>query len=130
MCKLILSLLLLGAAAYGQVTARYLVSEQNKREKIVEQGPSLVPLAATDIASTTTWVYMVTLTNESAGAVTCSIVDKQTTPRALVGPSLSIAANTTYVISFPEGRKMPSGITWSCSSGTVVTGYVTGRQLL
>lgn len=87
-------------------------------------GPSLIPASATDAIAQTVYIRELTLTNESGSSVDCTIQDKQGTPRKLfVG---SVAANTLYVMKFDD-RKMPGGITWSCSSGTAITGYLSLR---
>lgn len=89
--------------------------------------PVLVP--ATD---TTVWTGDIvleggTLSNITSSAVTCSILDKQGTPRAFM-KDVSIAANSVTVLPSRMGRYMPGGLSWSCSSATAVVGYLQARN--
>ena len=62
---------------------------------------------------------------KTASAVTCSILGPATTPRELF--SGVVNAGSAYVMAF-KGRKMPGGITWSCTDGAAVIGYMQGRR--
>lgn len=79
----------------------------------------VVPSVATDLTSTDTYVYQLMITNITGSAATITILDKAATPRYLL-PKTSIAANTTYVIAFPEGQKMKGGITWSTGTASAL----------
>lgn len=96
--------------------------------KIVETEPGLVPATSTTVTTATTWITMLTLSNTSDSAVSCTVADRQSTPRAVVGPDLIVSAKSIYIMSFPEGRKALSGVTWACSSGAAIVGYLVGRQ--
>lgn len=74
-----------------------------------------VPDTTTDLSTKDTWIFQLTIVNTTAGTVTFVMADKATSPKTLM--SVTIAANTTYIIAFPEGQKMKGGITWF--SGTV-----------
>ena len=94
-----------------------------------EIDPMLIPAVAASVPgiSSTVYVNEITLTNRSGSDVTCAILDQQGSPLELF--SGTVLKNSVYVMDF-KGRKMPNGITWSCSSGTAVVGYVqysTGR---
>jgi hypothetical protein len=83
------------------------------------------PATATALFSFTVYVEEITLTNKTDSNVTCSILDRQSTPRELFTGVVN--AGSVYVMPF-KGRKMPGGITWSCTNGTAVIGYVYGRR--
>jgi hypothetical protein len=86
----------------------------------------LIPTSATDILTKTVNVFGIALTNEGASGTTCIVVDKQGTPRSLLGSAaapLSIASGTSYVVSYGFRRRALGGITWSCAANTV-TGYI------
>lgn len=63
----------------------------------------------TDLTTSDTWVFQITIANKTAGAVTATVQDKQGSPVCALC-TVSIAANTTYVIAFPEGLKFKSGL--------------------
>lgn len=101
-----------------------------------EIDPMLVPSSDTPapgVAGTAT-VYLneLTLTNITGSDVTCTILDRQITPRALYSDTLfgkGSGKASHYVMDY-KGRKMPSGITWSCNAANAVVGYMqysTGR---
>jgi hypothetical protein len=92
----------------------------------VDTDPVLIPATLTAVFTFTVYVAEITLTNETDAAVTVTIQDRQSTPRALF-KDLSIAAKTTYVVPM-NGRKFPGGIAWAASSATAVTGYIQGKR--
>ena len=75
----------------------------------------VIPNSDTDVSTTDTEIYQITVVNTTAGACTFTVKDKQATARFLIDEA-SIAANTTYVIAWPEGAYMEDGFSWS--SGT------------
>lgn len=79
-----------------------------------------VPNTATDVVTTDAYVFHVSLSNTSASVVTCTIQDRQGTPRPYF-PTVSIAANQVYDDN-PNGRYFQGGITWSCSAASAVIG--------
>lgn len=114
--------LVLASLAMGQ--QRSGIADDRNRWDI---GPSLVPAAPAAAISVSVLVLQISLTNESADAVTCSVLDKADTPRAIVGSAaapISVPGTGVYVMTFPFGRRASGGITWSCSSGTAITGHV------
>jgi DNA-binding protein len=94
---------------------------------IQETTPALIPAVDTTVYAKNIWLSEITLTNISAGTVTVTVQDKQTTPREVLS-AVSIAAHTTYVIQFGS-RYCPNGVSWSASSGTAVVGYLRGKRL-
>ena len=75
----------------------------------------LVPDSAADLATKDAMLWQLHVSNTTAGALTLTITDKQATPRYLI-PTVSIAANTAYVISWPEGLFCDDGINWVASA--------------
>lgn len=130
--KLLAAIALLAVSAFSQTVynAQGVVGAQSLWHTL----PAAVPTSPTDVrVSTSTrdvYVTFIKLTNDTAGALTCSIYDKQTVPVPILsatgGGALSIAAGTTYVIVFPEGGVWaPGGVRWNCS-GVGVFGYIKG----
>jgi hypothetical protein len=75
-------------------------------------------IAGTGVAyngASTCWVDMLTLTNKTAGAITVTAADVRGTPLDFL-TAVSIAANTSYVISFPGGLKFEGGLTLVASA--------------
>ena len=77
----------------------------------------VVPNSDTDVSTTDTAIYQVTVTNVTGGACTFTIKDKQATARYLVNAA-SIAAATTYILAWPEGAFMSSGFSWSSDTSS------------
>lgn len=86
-----------------------------------------VPNTATDVVATDAYVFHISLSNKSASTVTCTILDKQTTPREYF-PTVSIAANQIYDDN-PNGRYFQGGVTWSCSAANAVIGEMWWKYL-
>ena len=91
-----------------------------------EVGPMLVPNVATDIYSKDAHIFEIHLVNETAGAVTVTINDKQSAPRAVVPTTVAVQANSDLVWEF-TGRFCPGGLSWVASAASSITGYVRGR---
>lgn len=68
-----------------------------------------VATSLTDVCTTNARVYQAMISNTTAGALTFLLQDKQATPGQLI-PTVSIAANTAYVIAWPEGQHAASGL--------------------
>lgn len=73
-----------------------------------------VPTGATDLTTTDSRLYQISIANTTAGALTITIKDRQSTPRNIC-TAASIAANTTYILVWPEGLFCSSGINWIAS---------------
>lgn len=95
---------------------------------------TLITDSATAVTTRTSDIYSLTLSNTSGSAVTCTIRDR-TTRFSGDGypfwPGVSIAANTAYVVGFPDKRTLwtaVDGFKWSCSTTNVVLGQVGYRE--
>ena len=83
--------------------------------------PAVLPNSAADAIAVDCILQNITLTNYTAGAITVTITDKQSTPRDLL-KDYSIPAKTTVVFSFPGGRFMTGGFQWVASAATSIVG--------
>lgn len=88
--------------------------------------PELIPAVDSAVFTSTVTLSQITLTNETASDVTCTIKTKQSTPRTLFGGT--VTANTLYVMSYPAGYQSPGGLSWYCSTGTAVSAQIAYRQ--
>ena len=73
-----------------------------------------VPAVAADLSTNDTLLWQIHITNTTAGALTVTLTDLQTTPRYVLA-SVSIAANTSYIVAWPEGLLCPNGVNWVAS---------------
>jgi two-component sensor histidine kinase len=83
----------------------------------------LVPSSDTDVATTDTEIYQINLANITGAACTFTVKDKQATARYLIA-SANVAANTTYVIVWPEGAYMEDGFSWSSDTASCLQASV------
>lgn len=119
------SLKFMGAALLGllllSLVAPFLVAASNSTKfsapgtRQLSRAIQVVPDSDTDVSTTHTEIYQINVANVTASACTFTVKDKQSTARYLIDAA-SIAANTTYVIAWPEGAWMENGFSWS--SGT------------
>jgi len=93
--------------------------------KEITAGLRTVPNVAADLTTTDSVIFQISLANISAGAVTLTIKDRAGSPKSLM-EAVSIAANTTYVIAFPEGVWMTGGINWVASAANSLNAEVYG----
>ena len=77
----------------------------------------VVPNSDTDVSTTDTEIYQITVTNITGGACTLTVKDKQATARNLIYAA-SIAAATTYILVWPEGAYMEDGFSWSSDTSS------------
>ena len=98
-------------------------------QREISPGLSTIPNVAADLTTEDSYVFQIVLVNKTAGAVTVTITDKASPAKTLI-PTVSIAANTSYVIAYPEGVKMTGGINWVASAASSIDaeihGYVQG----
>jgi len=94
---------------------------------VYETLPANMPSSDTDVITSDIWVEEITLANNTGSTDTCTVLDKQGTPRVII-PAVTIAAHTVYVIDF-RARYAPSGVSWSCVTGTGVIGTLRGKRL-
>lgn len=80
----------------------------------VEDGLQAVPAVATDLTTTDTYLYQLTVANVSAGALTFTLADKQPSPLELF-KTTSITAGTVLVAVWPQGLKLKGGLNWQAS---------------
>lgn len=88
-----------------------------------------VPNAGTDLTAKDCIVYAVHVCNNTVGAVTFTLQDKQGTPLKLFS-AYSIPANSFLNVSFNEGIPCTGGLTWSASAATSLYGYIDARAKL
>jgi hypothetical protein len=98
--------------------------------KQLTRGVRLVPAVAADLSTTDTWLYQLSVSNKTAGAVTIQVLDKAATPRNVV-PTVSAAANSVMIMTWPNGIKLTGGMRWVASAADsleaeVVAGYLAG----
>ena len=108
MGKLIVLLLLIVTSATAECPSR------TQFQGVITDGLRAVPAVAADISTKDVLLYQLTIVNPTAGAITITIVDKQSSAKTLLGAT-SIAANTTYIVSWPCGVKLKSGMNWVAS---------------
>lgn len=121
------SLKFMGAALLGllllSLVAPFLVAASNSTKfsapgtRQLSRAIQVVPNSDTDVTTTDTAIYQITVTNVTGGACTLNVKDKQATARYLVYAA-SIAAATTYVLTWPEGAFMSSGFSWSSDTSS------------
>jgi hypothetical protein len=121
--KKIICVSLLGLISFSELTPPLYAASRSTLNTFgrtqISQDLQIVPDSATDLTTTDTWIFQLTVTNTTASAVTFTVKDRATSAKTLM--SVSIAANTMYVVVWPEGQKMKGGINWL--SGT--TGALT-----
>jgi len=85
------------------------------------------PNATTTLTASTIYLDSAHLANTTGSAVTCAFLDKTTNCNGSAcqfWPTISIAANTVYEVSF--GGIVVSGVTWSCSTSNAVVAQLKG----
>jgi len=104
-------------------------TKYSERLPLIPRGLQAIPTSAADLAAKSTYLYQLSLTNTTAGALTITINDKQSTPVALFN-AVSLAANSLTIVSWPMGVLMKGGINWVASGAgikaEVVAGYSPG----
>lgn len=108
----------LGAPAEAQV--KYVRQPGSRNVSTVLRA---VPAVATDLTTIDTWLFQITVANTTGGALTFTVIDKQTSPVTLLA-AVSIAANTTYIIRWPEPVFMSGGVNWSASGAGLTADVV------
>jgi len=84
----------------------------------VSEAIQAVPTGATDLTATDTRLYQLHLCNTTAGALTVTIKDKQSTPRNLL-TAYSVAANSYVTLVWPEGVFLSGGLNWIASGSGI-----------
>ena len=120
---LFLALIVLVSVASAVTLARTYI--QNGPTPLTCIYPTAVPTSLTDVVTSDVRVVEITLTNNTSGAITVTVQDKQGSPQAFLS-SISVPANSVYVIETPGLRFMPGGVSWQASD-TGIVGYVSWR---
>lgn len=94
----------------------------------MSQALQVVPDSTTSVSTTDTWIFQITVANTTGSAVTFTVQDRAGSPKSLIS-AVSIAANTTYVMAFPEGVLMDDGFTWSASTASALHASVNARRI-
>ena len=81
-----------------------------------------VPTVAADLATTDTFLFQFSFTNGTAGALTITVTDKQTSAKNVMDVT-SIPAATTVAFNWEEGLFCKGGLTW-VASGAGIDGSV------
>lgn len=108
-------ILLLGLISFSELApplyaaSRSTLNTFGRRQ--VSQALQVVPDSATDLTTTDTWIFQLTITNVTGTAATITLTDKNTSPLDLM-KTVSIPANTIVVVAWPEGQLMKGGINW------------------
>jgi hypothetical protein len=75
-------------------------------------------------------IKRITLSNTSAAQVTCNVRDRSTNcggAACQFWPNIQLDANTLQMMDF-DSMTAIGGLSWSCSTGSVVVGSIQGRQ--
>ncbi len=70
-------------------------------------------------------IYQLVFNNKTAGAITVTVTDQNTSPLDLL-TAISIPANTVEIVFFQEGQYMPGGFKWSASANSSINASVVG----
>lgn len=119
MLKKISALTLAVFLAWGSLFANSGTTVFPRPPRQLTRGLQVVPSSLTDVTSTTTVLYQLVVANTTGSAVTFLVQDKASTPKTLI-PTVSIAANTVYVIAFPEGTYLTGGMKWQAGTGAAL----------
>lgn len=117
MKRLSLILAFLAAPAFAQVatcnTATIPICTPGTPAGEVQTKPTLIPAnVTTTVAFSDAYITMLTFANPTGGAIVITIADRQGTPVAIPGSGASVAAGTSYVVTFPgKGYWAPGGFT-------------------
>lgn len=118
--------ILLFLATIGGLGAQTLYNFPTEANKTWQILPQAVPTSAADAVVGDAYIDQLQLSNTTAGALTCTVNDKQASPLGITPGAISIAANTIYIIPL-GGRWAPGGIRWVCS-GAGVVGWMNGTK--
>jgi hypothetical protein len=111
---LVAGILAAGCAAFAQTatcnTATPAICTKGSPSGDVQIKPQSVPTSATTVTSYDAYLKTVTIANTTGSAVTFTLADRQASPVAALS-AVSIGANTTYVVTFPNLYWCPGGFT-------------------
>jgi hypothetical protein len=122
--------ILAAAAAFAQTatcnSATIPVCTNGTPSGDVQIKPIAVPTSSTAVTSSDAYLKSITVTNTSTGALTFTLADRQGTPVSVMS-AVSIGANTTYVVTFPNLYWCPGGFTVQ-AGGSGLNFYASWRQ--
>jgi len=84
-----------------------------------------VPTSPTSLSSSDTYVFQITVTNITGSDATFTVTDGS---GKYLFAGVTVGANTTYVMAFPEGQKMSSGLSWSSGTSNALQASVRARR--
>jgi hypothetical protein len=94
-------------SAFGQVatcnTATVPLCTAGNAGSDVQIKPQAVPTSTTIVTAQEAYLKGVTVTNPTAGPIAFSLCDRQAVAVCVLG-AVSITANTTYILVWPDGR--------------------------
>lgn len=103
-------------------------SRRSYPQKTLTQGLQAVPSSPADLSTVDSWIFQITVSNNTGSGITFVVSDKQASPLDLL--NITVAANSTNVIPFAEGIKMIGGITWDSGGAGLsaeIFGFKTGQ---
>jgi hypothetical protein len=107
-------------------TATVPVCTQGSPSGDVQIRPQAAPTSSTVVTTYDAYLKTITLANTTAGAITFTLSDRQASPIAFLS-AVSVAANTTYVVSIPTSYWCANGFTVQASGAGLIY-YVAWRQ--
>lgn len=84
-----------------------------------------VPNSLTAVTSVDSWIFQITVANKTGTAATFLVQDISATPIVII-PTVSIGANTAYVVVFPHGYFADNGIKWQAGTASALDAQITG----
>lgn len=96
-----------------------LLTSRSIGQKTLPEGLGAIPTTLTAVSSKDSWIFQIVINNSTAGALTLTVQDQQTSAQPLLS-AVSIPANTVDVITFPDAVKMINGIKWQASNTGLV----------
>ncbi len=91
---------------------------------------ALVPTSPTDVITKTVNIKGIVLNNNSSTDTTCYLLDKQGTPREILGSAaapITVSGSSQIIVAYSFKRRAIGGVTWACAANTV-TGYISYEQ--
>lgn len=125
--KFCASLSIVGLLASGFLLADSGTTIFPKPQRQIARGYQTVPSSLTDVTTTNTVIYQLTVANKTGTAATLLIQDRQGTSKTII-PTVSIAANTVYVIAWPEGTYCTGGMKWQAGTGSALDAEIVAVQ--
>lgn len=123
MKKLIILIVALG----GGLCAQTLQSVPNDFRRELKTGLFDVPTSIATLATVDVLADQISLYNTTAGTLTVSLCDRQSTPKCIIDSRLSLATGQAAILVWPKGELFKGGLT-IVASGAGVTGGVSARK--